>query len=152
LGAGVAGPKRLANWAPVRYRLGAKRPFGQAQMIHPSDAVSISIEPGWADIREGVARICEQYPNAYWVKLDHASAYPVEFVDALTQAGYLAALIPEAYGGAGLPISAGCAILETIHERGGNAAACHAQMYTMGTVLRHGNPAQKRKYLPGIAA
>ena len=121
-------------------------------MTHASDPVSISIEPGWADIREGVARICEQYPNAYWVKLDHASAYPHEFVNALTQAGYLAALIPEEYGGAGLPISAGCAILETIHERGGNAAACHAQMYTMGTVLRHGSPAQKRKYLPGIAA
>src|SRR5215470_17755154 len=121
-------------------------------MIHTREAVSIAIEPGWADIREGVGRICEQYPNAYWVKLDHASAYPLEFVDALTQAGYLAALIPEEYGGAGLPISAGCAILETIHEQGGNAAACHAQMYTMGTVLRHGNPAQKRKYLPGIAA
>jgi alkylation response protein AidB-like acyl-CoA dehydrogenase len=121
-------------------------------MTHASEPVSISIEPGWADIRAGVARICEQYPNAYWVKLDHASAYPLEFVNALTEGGYLAALIPEEYGGAGLPISAGCAILETIHEQGGNAGACHAQMYTMGTVLRHGSPAQKRKYLPGIAA
>jgi acyl-CoA dehydrogenase len=117
-----------------------------------SEAVAIPIEPGWADIREGVRRISEQYPNSYWVALDHESAYPREFVNALTEAGYLAALIPEEYGGAGLPISAGCAILETIHESGCNAAACHAQMYTMGTVLRHGNAAQKRKYLPDIAA
>ena len=121
-------------------------------MTDRSEAVAIPIEPGWADIREGVRRICEQYPNSYWVALDHESAYPREFVNALTEAGYLAALIPEEYGGAGLPISAGCAILETIHESGCNAAACHAQMYTMGTVLRHGNAAQKRKYLPGIAA
>ena len=120
-------------------------------MTDRSEAVAIPIEPGWADIREGVRRICEQYPNSYWVALDHESAYPREFVNALTEAGYLAALIPEEYGGAGLPISAGCAILETIHESGCNAAACHAQMYTMGTVLRHGNAAQKRKYLPGIA-
>ena len=121
-------------------------------MTTSTDAVSIPIEAGWTDIREGVQRICEQYPNAYWMKLDHESAYPAEFVDALTEAGYLGALIPEEYGGAGLSISAGCAILETIHESGCNAAACHAQMYTMGTVLRHGNAAQKQKYLPGIAS
>src|SRR5262245_50246219 len=137
--------ERLVNSAHVGYRLGPERHSGRAQMSNRSDAVSISIDPGWTDIREGVRRICEQYPNAYWVNLDHASAYPHEFVDALTQAGYLAALIPEEYGGAGLPISAGCAILETIHEWGANAAACHAQMYTMGTVLRHGNAAQKPK-------
>src|SRR5262252_10773551 len=121
-------------------------------MTDRSEAVAIPIEPGWADIREGVRRICEQYPNSYWVALDHESAYPREFVNALTEAGYLAALIPEEYGGAGLPLSGACAILETIHESGCNAAACHAQMYTMGTVLRHGNEEQKRKYLPGIAA
>jgi len=86
------------------------------------------------------------------VKLDHEATYPFEFVNALTEAGYLGALIPEEFGGAGLPLSAGCAILETIHEQGCNAAACHAQMYTMGTVLRHGNAAQKQKYLPGIAS
>ena len=116
------------------------------------ETVAIPLDPSWGEIREGVRRICEQYPNEYWVKLDHESAYPTEFVDALTKAGYLGALIPEEYGGAGLPLSAGCAILETIHETGCNAAACHAQMYTMGTVLRHGNAAQKRKYLPGIAS
>ena len=121
-------------------------------MTKSTEAVSIPLEPGWAEIREGVRRICEQYPNAYWMKLDHESAYPFEFVNALTEAGYLGALIPEEYGGAGLPISAGCAILETIHESGCNAGACHAQMYTMGTVLRHGNAAQKQKYLPGIAS
>jgi acyl-CoA dehydrogenase len=121
-------------------------------MSKTSEGVSIPLDPGWAEIREGVRRVCEVFPNAYWVKLDHASEYPSEFVDALTKAGYLGALIPEEHGGAGLPLSAGCAILETIHETGCNAAACHAQMYTMGTVLRHGNAAQKRKYLPGIAS
>lgn len=113
---------------------------------------SIPIERGWEDIREGVARTCERFPNAYWVKNDHEAAYPTEFVTALTQAGYLGALIPEDYGGSGLPISAACAVLETIHDSPCNAAACHAQMYTMGTVLRHGNEAQKQKYLPGIAS
>ena len=97
-------------------------------------------------------RICERFPNEYWVKLDHEAAYPTEFVTALTEAGYLSALIPEEYGGSGLPISAACAVLETIHDSPCNAAACHAQMYTMGTVLRHGSEAQKKKYLPGIAS
>lgn len=115
-------------------------------------AVSIPAEPQWAEVREGVRNVCAAYPNAYWMKLDHEDAYPAEFVDGLTAAGYLGALIPEEYGGAGLPLSAGCAILETIHEEGCNAAACHAQMYTMGTVLRHGSPEQKRRYLPGIAS
>jgi alkylation response protein AidB-like acyl-CoA dehydrogenase len=117
-----------------------------------NDAVSIHLEPGWEEIRDGVGQICARFPNEYWLKLDHESAYPTEFVQALTAAGYLGALIPEAYGGAGLPLSAACAVLETIHQTGCNAAACHAQMYTMGTVLRHGNEAQKSKYLPSIAA
>src|SRR5262245_38545834 len=115
-------------------------------------SVSLPLDPGWADIREGVRRICEGFPNEYWVKLDHEGAYPSDFVRALTEAGYLAALIPEDYGGSGLPLSAACAVLETIHDSPCNAAACHAQMYTMGTVLRHGSEAQKRKYLPGIAS
>jgi acyl-CoA dehydrogenase len=121
-------------------------------MTKTSEGVSIPIDPGWGEIRDGVRHVCSEFPNDYWVKLDHASEYPTQFVDALTKAGYLGALIPEEYGGAGLPLSAGCAILETIHETGCNAAACHAQMYTMGTVLRHGNAAQKQKYLPGIAS
>ena len=112
----------------------------------------ISLEPDWVDIRAGVERVCAGFPNDYWVRLDHESAYPTAFVTALTEAGYLGALIPEQYGGAGLPISAACAVLETIHRTGCNAAACHAQMYTMGTVLRHGSDAQKRAYLPKIAS
>lgn len=114
--------------------------------------VSLALDPGWSDIREGVRKICDAFPNEYWVKLDHAADYPTDFVNALTEAGYLGALIPEEFGGSGLPLSAACAVLETIHETGCNAAACHAQMYTMGTVLRHGNAEQKRKYLPGIAS
>ena len=104
-----------------------------------------------AEIREEVGKLCARFPGEYWRKLDWDRAYPTEFVQALTEAGYLGALIPEEYGGAGLPLSAGAAILEEIHRSGGNAAACHAQMYIMGTILRHGSPEQKRKYLPKIA-
>src|SRR5689334_1082837 len=122
-------------------------------MQEASDSrLTMPVEADWADIREGVARICEKFPNEYWLKLDHASEYPSEFVNALTEAGYLGCLIPEEYGGSGLPLSAGCAVLEAIHESGCNAAACHAQMYTMGTVLKHGSEEQKRRYLPEIAA
>ncbi|MEM8697925.1 MAG: acyl-CoA dehydrogenase family protein [Pseudomonadota bacterium] len=105
-----------------------------------------------AEIRTAVARLCQGFPGTYWREKDRAEAYPTEFVAALTENGYLAALIPEAYGGLDLPLSAGAAILEEIHRAGCNAAACHAQMYTMGTVLRHGSEAQKRAFLPGIAA
>jgi acyl-CoA dehydrogenase len=114
--------------------------------------LSMPVDRQWEEIRDGVRAVCAAFPNEYWVKLDHESAYPTAFVEALTKAGYLGALVPEIYGGAGLPLSAACAILETIHETGCNAAACHAQMYTMGTVLKHGNEAQKQKYLPGIAS
>ncbi len=105
-----------------------------------------------AEIREEVRKLCAHFPGEYWRKLDRERGYPTEFVEALTEAGYLAALIPEAYGGAGLPISAAAAILETIHAEGCNGAACHAQMYIMGTILRHGSAEQKRTYLPKIAA
>jgi acyl-CoA dehydrogenase len=116
------------------------------------DNLSMPLEQQWGEIRDGVRAVCERFPNDYWVKLDHAAEYPTEFVNALTEAGYLGCLIPEEYGGSGLPLSAGCAVLETIHEMGCNAAACHAQMYTMGTVLRHGSEEQKQKFLPGIAS
>ena len=116
-----------------------------------SQPLTMPLEPQWTEIRDGVKRVCDGFPNAYWMKLDHEDAYPTAFVDALTEAGYLGALIPEEFGGAGLPLSAAVAILETIHAEGCNAAACHAQMYTMGTVLKHGNAGQKAKYLPGIA-
>jgi alkylation response protein AidB-like acyl-CoA dehydrogenase len=88
------------------------------------------------EIREAVARLCQDFAGDYWRRLDRERAYPTDFVAALTEAGYLAALIPEDYGGSGLGLSAAAAILEEIHRSGGNAAACHAQMYTMGTVLR----------------
>jgi alkylation response protein AidB-like acyl-CoA dehydrogenase len=104
-----------------------------------------------AEIRDGVRRLCARFPGAYWRELDERRGYPTEFVAALTEAGYLGALIPEEYGGAGLPLSAAAAILETVHAEGCNGAACHAQMYIMGTILRHGSPAQKASYLPGIA-
>ena len=111
----------------------------------------LTLGEDYPDIRRAVGRICEDFQGAYWRKLDAAGAYPLEFVEALTKSGWLAALIPEAYGGAGLPLRAAAVILETIHASGGSAAACHAQMYTMGTVLRHGSEAQKQAYLPAIA-
>src|SRR5579884_2135666 len=90
------------------------------------------------DIRAEVRKLCAAFPGEYWRKADRERAYPAEFVQALTDAGYLAALIPEEYGGSGLPVSAAAAILEEVHASGGNGAACHAQMYIMGTILRHG--------------
>lgn len=105
----------------------------------------------YADIRAGVARVCAEFPGTYWRDLDARRAYPKDFVDALIREGYLAAMIPEKFGGSGLNLTAAAVILEEIHRSGCNAAACHAQMYTMGTVLRHGSEAQKAAYLPGIA-
>jgi len=104
-----------------------------------------------AEIREGVRALCAKFPGEYWRTLDRERAYPKDFVAALTEAGYLAALIPEEYGGSGLGIGAAAAIVEEIHASGCNGAACHAQMYTMGTILRHGSDAQKKRYLPKIA-
>jgi acyl-CoA dehydrogenase len=103
------------------------------------------------EIREEVRKLCARFPGEYWRKLDQVRGYPTEFVRALTEAGYLSVLIPEEYGGAGLGLSAASAILETIHAEGCNGAACHAQMYIMGTILRHGSPKQKQRYLPKIA-
>jgi acyl-CoA dehydrogenase len=119
--------------------------------INQHDGPVMPLGEAWPEIRESVAKICERFDNAYWMRLDDESAYPDEFVKALTDAGYLAVLIPEEFGGSGLPISAAGAVLETIHRTGCNAAACHAQMHTMGTVLRHGTDEQKQKYLPHIA-
>jgi acyl-CoA dehydrogenase len=102
-------------------------------------------------LRKGVRDLCQRFPDSYWRELDVQRAYPTEFVRTLTEAGYLAALIPEEYGGAGLGVSEASIILEEINRAGCNSAACHAQMYTMGTLLRHGSPAQKEKYLPKIA-
>ena len=105
-----------------------------------------------AGIRQAVRALCAGFPGEYWRTLDRDRAYPTEFVNALTDAGFLAALIPEEYGGSGLTMSSAIAIMEEIQAAGGNGAACHAQMYTMGTVLRHGNADQKSRYLPKIAS
>ncbi len=106
----------------------------------------------YADIRDAVAKLCSQFPGEYWRKLDREMAYPKEFVSALTESGYLSVLIPEEFGGAGLKLSAAAAILEEIQRAGCNGGACHAQMYTMGTLLRHGSAEQKAKWLPKIAS
>jgi acyl-CoA dehydrogenase len=104
-----------------------------------------------AELKRAVTALCRNFPDAYWRELDSRRAYPEDFVQALTKAGYLATLIPEAYGGAGLGVTEAAIILEEIHRSGGNAAACHAQMYVMGTLLRHGSETQKQKYLPALA-
>ena len=105
----------------------------------------------YPEIRDAVRKLLLDYPNTYWRELDQRGAYPSEFVQALSDAGYLSVLIPEEYGGSGLPLAAACAVLEEIQRAGGNGGACHAQMYTMGTLLRHGSDAQKKRYLPRIA-
>lgn len=103
------------------------------------------------ELRQGVRRLLERFPETYWRELDEREAYPEEFVRAMTEAGYLAALIPEAYGGAGLGIQEASVILEEVHRAGGNAAACHAQMYILGALVRHGSEEQKARYLPKLA-
>src|SRR3974390_1794916 len=102
-------------------------------------------------IREAVRTLCRDFPDAYWREVDKKEEYPQAFVDALTKSGYLAALIPEEYGGAGLGITEANIILEEMNRSGGNSGACHAQMYIMGALLRHGSEEQKRRYLPQIA-
>ncbi len=109
------------------------------------------VNPDLAEVRQGVAQVCRRFPGEYWRACDAKRRYPGEFVDALMKEGYLAAMIPEEFGGSGLNLRAAAVILEEIHRQGCNAAACHAQMYTMGTLLRYGDLGQKRKYLPAIA-
>jgi len=111
-----------------------------------------SRDPSFPEIREAVRKLCADFPGAYWRALDRDRAYPSAFVAALTQAGYLSVLIPEEFGGSGLGLGAATAVLEEVHRSGCNGGAAHAQMYTMGTILRHGSPAQKAAYLPKIAA
>jgi len=114
--------------------------------------MSVTLEESWAEVREGVRKLCARFAGEYWRGHDRERSYPTEFVKALSEAGYLSVLIPEEYGGAGLGLSAATAILEEIHRSGGNGGACHAQMYTMGTLLHHGSAAQKAKYLPKVAS
>jgi len=111
-----------------------------------------TISDPYAELRRYVRKLCAQFPNPYWQQIDADNAYPEAFVQAMTKAGYLAALIPEAYGGGGSTLTEASIILEEINRSGGNAAICHAQMYIMGTLLRHGSSAQKEQYLPQIAS
>jgi len=122
------------------------------ESVANDDPVQLTLGETYPEIRELVRRICSDFPGSYWRALEEKQAYPTEFVAALTKAGLLGSLIPEEYGGLGMPLGAAAATLEEIHASGCNAGACHAQMYIMGTVLRHGSPAQKQKYLPDIAA
>ena len=116
------------------------------------DAVFVALGEDFPELREAVRKICSDYPPSYWRDLDEQQAYPSAFVDALTEGGYLGALIPEEYGGSGLPLRAAAVILEVINASGCTASPAHAQMYIMGTLLRHGSAEQKSKYLPGIAS
>ena len=104
------------------------------------------------EIRSAVRSLCARFPGEYWRDVDRREVYPEEFVRALTEAGWLAALIPAEYGGAGLGLPEAAVILEEVNRSGANAGACHAQMYVMGTLLRHGSEEQKQRFLPGIAA
>ena len=110
-----------------------------------------NIDENWEDIKDGIKAICKKFPESYWQRLDQDRSYPLDFVNALTKSGYLGILIPEKFGGAGLPIRAASVILEEIHRYGANGAACHAQMYIMGSLLKHGDEKLKQKYLPEIA-
>ena len=119
--------------------------------MSPPGATAGNDADDFADIRQSVQVLCAGFPGDYWRALDCERAYPADFVRALTDAGFLAVLIPEEYGGSGLGVGAAAAILEEIHKSGGNGAACHAQMYIMGIILRHGSAAQKSRWLPAIA-
>jgi alkylation response protein AidB-like acyl-CoA dehydrogenase len=110
-----------------------------------------ALQSSFPEIRESIQRLCARFPGSYWQALDRQRTYPQEFVETLTRAGFLSVLIPEEFGGSGLGLAAAAAILEEIHRSGGNGGACHAQMYTMGTLLKHGSAAQKAHYLPKIA-
>jgi acyl-CoA dehydrogenase len=112
----------------------------------------VSTDDDYQDIRDGVRALCAEFPDEYFRKIDEARGYPEAFVDALTKAGWLAALIPQEYGGSGLGLAEASVIMEEINRCGGNSGACHGQMYNMGTLVRHGSEAQKKKYLPPIAA
>src|SRR5215203_842376 len=131
-------------------------PWSRKQARHASpstigDPVSAILKGTHEDLRRAVREACARFPNDYWRDLDAGRRYPEEFVRAMTEAGYLGALIPGEYGGLGLDLSAACAILEEVNRSGANAGPAHAQMYTMGTLLRHGSERQKTEYLPKIA-
>ena len=142
-------PSAMSKDLSTPYKVTAERMMTE---LSQSDTVQINVCDTFPEIRNLARRVCVDFPGVYWRKLEETQEYPKEFVDALTKAGLLASLIPEEFGGLGLSLGAAAATLEEIHAHGCNAGACHAQMYMMGTVLRHGSVAQQRKYLPRIAA
>src|SRR5207237_618174 len=127
-------------------------PYGANGVGEGGDGVAVALGEDFPELRESVRKICEKYPGAYWRKLEDEQAYPTEFIAELTEGGFLASLIPEEYGGSGLPLRAAAVILEEINASGCTASQGHAQMYIMGTLLRHGSEEQKRRYLPKIAS
>src|SRR5436305_6512365 len=125
-------------------------PYGANGVGEGGEGVVVALGEDYPELRESVRKICERYPGAYWRKLEAEQAYPTKFIAELTQGGFLASLIPEEYGGSGLPLRAAAVILEEINASGCTASQGHAQMYIMGTVLRHGSAEQKQRYLPTI--
>src|SRR6202008_305819 len=128
------------------------REGGGEERAMTDTATMVALGEDYPELRESVRKICERYPGAYWRKLEAEQAYPTEFITELTQGGFLAPLIPEEYGVSGLPLRAAAVILEEVNASGCTASQGHAQMYIMGTVLRHGSEEQKRRYLPKIAS
>src|SRR5438309_263531 len=126
-------------------------PYGANGVGEGGDGVAVALGEDYPELRQSVRKICEKYPGAYWRKLEDEQAYPSQFIAELTEGGFLASLIPEEYGGSGLPLRAAAVILEEINASGCTASQGHAQMYIMGTLLRHGSEEQKRQYLPKIA-
>jgi acyl-CoA dehydrogenase len=120
-------------------------------MVSSESLPAVALGEDYSDLRDAVRKICARFPGEYWRNLDEKSEYPAEFVGELTSAGFLASLIPEEYGGTGLPLRAAAVVLEEVNASGCTASQCHAQMYIMGTLLRHGSVEQKKRYLPGIA-
>src|SRR5881394_1131965 len=127
-------------------------PYGANGVGEGGDGVVVALGEDYPELRQSVRKICEKYPGAYWRQLEDEQAYPTRFIEELTEGGFLASLIPEEYGGSGLPLRAAAVILEEINASGCTASQGHAQMYIMGTLLRHGSEEQKRRYLPKIAS
>ena len=140
----------ISTQIPYKYLNSPVRRCTLADFHKPE--INMSENRNHADVRAAVARLCADFPGEYWRDKDREKKYPVEFVEALTEGGYLSVLIPEEFGGAGMDMGAACAVLEEIQHSGANGGACHAQMYTMGTLLRHGSDTQKQQYLPDIAS
>ena len=152
LGTHLAAACRRLGAQGFRLRPGASRSFGASAELASVDDGGASDTEMLTEIKHSVETLCQDFPGEYWRDLDKRKAYPTEFVQTLTRSGFLSVLVPEEYGGGGLGLKAGCTVLETIHRMGCNAGTAHAQMYTMGSLLRHGTPEQRQQWLPSIAS